>query len=101
MQRQYIKLRGVLIPVDWDSTGNTIALAVATNEEEEYLIDPTATAQELFSMLQEEVEIAGWYQQHQGGKNTISPASFRAIGLKNKYPALKTGQTVVTKQKAG
>ena len=85
MQKQHIRLHGVLIPVEWDSAGNTTALAIATNEEEEYFIESMDTAEELFSLLQQEVEIAGWYRQ-KAGKNTISIDSYRLIGKKDKYP---------------
>ena len=53
------KLRGIIIPSGWDIQGNVIALAIATDKEEEYLIDESIHINQLKTVLRKEVEVKG------------------------------------------
>ena len=53
-------IEGIIVPVRWDEDGNPIAVALATSQEEELLIDmESAKARELLELLQKKVRIAG------------------------------------------
>ena len=40
-----ITVKGILIPVNWDQKGNVVSVAIATDEEKEYLVaDPSEGA---------------------------------------------------------
>jgi len=53
-------IEGIIVPVRWDEDGNPIALALATSQEEELLINMrSAKARDLLKLLQKKVRIAG------------------------------------------
>ena len=53
-------IEGIIVPVRWDNDGNPIAVALATSQEEELLIDMKSTkAGELLGLLQKKVRISG------------------------------------------
>ncbi|HAX98130.1 MAG TPA: hypothetical protein DCY12_04380 [Candidatus Atribacteria bacterium] len=65
-----VTLRGVVIPVDWDSEGKVIATAISTHHEDEYLIVEGETTGGINSLLNEEVEITGWCKK-KGDKKIV------------------------------
>ena len=53
-------IEGIIVPVRWDKDGNPIVVALATSQEEEFLIDmKSAKARELLEFLQKKVRISG------------------------------------------
>ena len=62
-------IKGIVIPAAWDQEGNIISLAIATNDEQEYLIDTRQRITKLISLLRQEVVVNGSIQQT--GKNKI------------------------------
>jgi hypothetical protein len=62
-------IKGIVIPAAWDQEGNIISLAIATNDEQEYLIDNRQRITNLISLLRQEVEVQGIIEQT--GKNKI------------------------------
>jgi hypothetical protein len=52
-------IKGIMIPAAWDITGNAISLAIATDDEKEYLIDSHQSITELLSLLRQEVIATG------------------------------------------
>lgn len=62
------KLRGIIIPSEWDIQGNVVALAIATDNEEEYLIDECSQTSQLKTVLREEVEVRGRFKHSAGSK---------------------------------
>lgn len=52
-------LKGIVIPAAWDQNGKIISLAIATNDEQEYLIDTRQTVTKLISLLRQEVVVTG------------------------------------------
>ena len=79
-----VTIKGIVIPVDWDEKGNVVAIALSTNDEEEYQIEDKGKGGELKRLLREEIEINGFlsyeknikmirvttYKSHQGGGQT-------------------------------
>jgi hypothetical protein len=53
-------IEGIIVPVRWDEDGNPVAVALATSQEEEFLINmKSAKARDLLKLLQKKVRIAG------------------------------------------
>jgi len=62
-------IKGIVIPAAWDQAGNIISLAIATDDEDEYLIDTRQRITKLISLLRQEVVVNGTIKQT--GKNKI------------------------------
>ncbi len=56
---QHIKIRGILVPVDWDKTGNVTRVGLMTEDEEEYLLDEEKDSAGLFSLIRRRVQVRG------------------------------------------
>ena len=54
-----VRIRGIIIPADWDEKGNVVAVAVSTYDEVEYLIENNEKGKELNAFIREEVEVSG------------------------------------------
>jgi len=52
-------IKGIVIPSDWDSNGNVISLAIATRDEEEYIIENHQNLADLKKLLRQEVVVNG------------------------------------------
>ena len=65
------KFRGIVIPAEWDPKGGVTALAIATGEEEELIIDDRGEMQKLNAFLREEVEIRGLFGTGGGSKRIL------------------------------
>lgn len=66
-----ICIEGIIIPANWDNNGNVVDLAIATRDEEEYLITDKDQIARLKPLLRQEVEIEG-ITQIQKGKMIIN-----------------------------
>lgn len=62
-------LRGILIPEAWDENGNIIRIALATAEEENYLVDLRGREKEVAHLIRERVTVLG--QVRMEGKQRI------------------------------
>ena len=63
-----ICVEGIIIPANWDNQGNVVDLAIATRNEEEYLITDKKQVARLKPLLRQEVEIRGILQTKKGRK---------------------------------
>jgi len=55
-----VNLRGVIVPTDWDDIGNSTAVALAADDEQEYRISPeNKTGRSLHQLLRMRVKIEG------------------------------------------
>lgn len=61
-------IKGIVIPAAWDQNGKIISLAIATDDEQEYLIDTRQTVTKLISLLRQEVVITGTIRQTEKNK---------------------------------
>jgi hypothetical protein len=61
-------IKGIVIPAAWDQEGNIISLAIATDDEQEYLIDPRQKVAKLVSLLRQEVSVTGTIEQTEKNK---------------------------------
>ena len=63
-----VTIRGIIIPVDWDQSGNVMALAVSTHDEDEYLINKDDKGEQLTAFIRKSVEIRGHVTESQNRK---------------------------------
>ncbi|MFC1812294.1 hypothetical protein ACFL03_06335 [Thermodesulfobacteriota bacterium] len=55
-----VTVKGIIVPVEWDIRGCPVALALATDQETEYLIDTEdTTGRALFKFLRQKVKVTG------------------------------------------
>jgi hypothetical protein len=73
---ELISIRGILIAVDWDENGNTLAAAVFDRDEEEYLVHLDAKGKELLGFIRREVGIIGVVRKTTKGRKTITVKSY-------------------------
>ena len=52
-------IKGIVIPVGWDLNGNIVKLAIATGDEQEYLIENQLKIAQLKTLLRQEVVVSG------------------------------------------
>ncbi len=53
------RIRGIVVPTDWDDNGNVISLAIASCDEQEYLIENHQQIANLWTLLRREVIAMG------------------------------------------
>ena len=53
------RIEGIVVPANWDSDGNIVALAIATGDEQEYLIEDDQHVVNLWSLLRQAVIAVG------------------------------------------
>jgi len=61
-----IRMKGIIIPAKWDSTGKILAVAISTHGEKEFLICNNPRGKELFGCLHELVCITGCFRKIKG-----------------------------------
>ena len=63
-----ICVEGIVIPAKWDNKGNVVDLAIATRNEEEFLITDKDQVARLKSFLRQEVKLTGILRTKEGKK---------------------------------
>jgi hypothetical protein len=71
-------VRGVVIPVDWDESGNAISVAISSDDENEYHVKEDETGKQLLGLTQEEVEASGVVREKED-KRLISVKKYSVI----------------------
>lgn len=66
--KRRITIKGIVIPVDWDEKGSTVATAISTHTEEDYLVRNDSKGKELLNLTQEGVEVSGLVSELAGIK---------------------------------
>ena len=97
-----IRITGLVIPAGWDNNGNVVDLAIATRDEEEYLISGKDQVDRLKSLLRQEVEIKGILQTKEGKKlfKSKDSASSKLNPTKTKF-SLNAALTCCTMDHGG
>ena len=62
------RIKGIVIPAAWDQNGKIISLAIATDDEQEYIIETRQIFTKLKSLLREEVVVTGTIRQTEKNK---------------------------------
>lgn len=63
-----VRLEGVVIPAEWDATGNVIGAALSAWDEIDYRVENDDMGLQLLKHLHEEVEISGEIKGEQNAK---------------------------------
>ena len=63
-----ITIRGLIVPSEWDDTGNVISISISTFNEDEYLVDKDSISKKLLSYMREGVEASGFVREEEGMK---------------------------------
>lgn len=71
-----INVEGILIPVSWDQKGNVVSVAIATDDESEYLVEDQAMAERLKCLLRQVVHVSGVVKT-EDGKSIIKIRQWR------------------------
>jgi len=71
-----INVKGILIPVNWDKKGNVVSVAIATDDENEYLVEDQELSVKLKGQLRQVVEVSGIVKRARG-KNIIKIKQWR------------------------
>ena len=72
-----IRVRGIVIPVEWDTEGNAIKTAIAATNEEEYLIEDK-NLEQFLRLVQQEVDVRGMVRE-QAGRRIITVERFQRL----------------------
>jgi hypothetical protein len=81
-EKRRIRVRGIVLPVEWDAKGNAIKAAIFTVNEEEYLIGQNRNSKRLLSLLKREVDVRG----------SLSEEACQKIITVEHYRTLKQGE---------
>ena len=73
-----ICIEGIIIPANWDIKGNVTDLAIATHNEEEYLITDKDQVTRLKPLLRQHVEVEGSLRTKEG-KRIINVKRFSKL----------------------
>jgi len=73
-----VNIKGILIPVDWDDSGNAIRAAIFTGNEEEYLVEENEKGKRLLALTQQMVEIKGVVRE-EAGRKVITVEAFGTL----------------------
>ena len=71
-----LNVKGILIPVNWDKKGNVVSVAIATDDENEYLVEDQELSVKLKGQLRQVVEVSGVVKRA-SGKNIIKIKQWR------------------------
>ena len=59
MSGPMVRIRGVVIPAEWDAEGNVIATAISAWDEVEYRVEKVGGRSPLLEHMHQEIEVAG------------------------------------------
>jgi len=68
LDQKQITIRGLIVPSEWDDTGNVISISISAFNEDEYLIDKDSVSKKLLSYMREGVEVSGFVREEEGIK---------------------------------
>ena len=74
-------IHGIIIPATWDKEGDIVAVAIATKDEQEYLVEDDDVGRNLLSHIRQEVVLKGSLKKKQK-KPTMKVETFRVKDIK-------------------
>lgn len=66
-QSRTLTVAGIILPVEWDESGNVTGLAIHSYDEEKYQIDNLSERRELLSLLRERLKVTGILKRDDNG----------------------------------
>jgi hypothetical protein len=74
------RIRGTVIPGDWDANSRVVGVAIKTGGGEEYLVDKNKLGKELLVLIQKTVEVTGTVREHEDGYMVVNVKRFEVLG---------------------
>lgn len=71
-------ITGYVTAVDWDLNGDVISICIETDDRE-YIVEDNDVSQELFELLDEEVEVTGIIKKGKDGMNWIKVMEYETL----------------------
>ena len=65
MKDELTTIQGIIIPASWDKKGEIVAVAVATMDEQEFLVEDDAVSRNLLSHIHQEAVLRGSVKRKQ------------------------------------
>jgi hypothetical protein len=65
-EKRKIRVRGIVIPVEWDAEGNAIKAVISAVNEEEYLIEDNKNSGQFLGLIRQEVDVRGMVREEAG-----------------------------------
>lgn len=75
-----VTLTGVVAPAAWDEDFKVTSVMIATNLEEDFIIENNAKGRKLFNFLQESIQVVGVVKEDDLGNKVISVKKYTLIG---------------------
>jgi hypothetical protein len=66
VEKREIRIRGIVLPIEWDTRGNATRTALFTPNEEEYLIEDNKNSKQLLGLIRKEVDVVGKVREEAG-----------------------------------
>ena len=76
MGKRLIKVRGLVIPIDWDEKGDPVKTAIYGKDEERYIVESDKKGNELLRFLQQDLDIEGFLRKTKTGAKMITVTSY-------------------------
>lgn len=87
IKKESITAIGVVIPVEWDDSGNPTAYAFSTYEENEYLIDmQTDLGKEIAAIEKQKISVTGTLGRMVKNRRSISITRYEKLFSSNEFP---------------
>jgi hypothetical protein len=72
------KMKGIIIPMEWDSDGKVVGIGISSDSEEEYLIDKkSAFFKDLMKLVQQPVVASGTVKTELRGNKVLHVDNYR------------------------
>lgn len=65
-QGELVRIKGIIIPADWDAEGNVTRTIISAFNEQDYVVDDDKKGKEILGLMQQEVEVLGTVREEAG-----------------------------------
>jgi hypothetical protein len=70
---------GIIMPHNWDDNGRVTQIAVYTNKEEVYLVEPNQKEKELLTCINKRIAVKGQILRGDAGKLTVVVKNYSVL----------------------
>ena len=81
MKDELTTVQGIIVPARWDKKGDVVAVAVATMDEQEFMVEVDAVGRNLLSHIHQEAVLRGSVKRKQK-KSILKVETFKIMGFK-------------------
>lgn len=77
---KFMTVRGILVAVDWDDLGNTLAVSIMGMDEEEHIVEQNGKGKELTGFIRHEIKARGMVRELVSGHKMIRVKDYALNG---------------------